>query len=89
VTDVAEKGRRLDNTRRMTMGGGQYAHAWTPDRQSVVFESERNGRFNIFQQGLDRSVPVQLVAGGESTSRGRFSPDGAWLLYVAGDRQST
>jgi hypothetical protein len=34
-------------------------------------------------------VPVQLVAGGESMSCDRFSPDGAWLLYVAGDRQST
>ena len=29
-----------------------------------------------------------FVAGSESTSRGRFSADGAWLLYVAGSETS-
>jgi Tol biopolymer transport system component len=89
VADVEDKGKRLSNARRLTMGGGQYAHAWTPDSQAVVFESERNGRFNIFKQGLDRGVLEPLVAGSESTSRGRFSPDGAWLIYLVGDTPST
>jgi hypothetical protein len=48
-----------------------------------------NGRFNIFKQGLDQRLVEPLVAGSESTSRGRFSPTGAWFLYVAGDTTSS
>jgi Tol biopolymer transport system component len=88
VADLEDKGRRLNNARRLTTGGLEYAHAWTPDSQAVVFESARNGPFNIFKQGLDRGVPEPLIAGSESASRGRFSPDGAWLLYLVGNTPS-
>jgi serine/threonine protein kinase len=89
AADLEDKGRRLNNARRLTLGSSDYAHAWTPDSRAVVFESQRNGHFNIFKQGLDQGAAVALVAGGESTSRGRFSPDGAWLFYVAGDVTSS
>jgi serine/threonine protein kinase len=85
VADLKDKGKRLNNTRRLTLGGSDYAHAWTPDSRAVVFESNRNGHFSIFKQVLDQSVEEPFVAGGESTSRGRFSPDGAWFFYVAGN----
>jgi eukaryotic-like serine/threonine-protein kinase len=85
VADLEDKGRRLNNARRLTLGSTDYAHAWTPDSQAVVFESQRNGRFNIFKQGLDQSLVEPLVAGSESTSRGRFSPGGAWFFYIAGN----
>jgi Tol biopolymer transport system component len=88
VADLEDKGKRLNNVRRLTTGGGEYTHAWTPDSQAVVFESQRNGRVSIFEQRLDQGVSEPLVAGSESTSRGRFSPDGAWLLYVAGNAQT-
>jgi serine/threonine protein kinase len=88
VADLEDKERRLNNARRLTLGGADYAHAWTPDSQAVVFESQRNGRFSIFKQALDQGVAVPLVAGSESTSRGRFSPDGAWFFYVAGNTTS-
>jgi hypothetical protein len=55
----------------------------------VVFESQRNGHFNIFKQGLDQSSVEPLVTGSESTSRGRFSPSGAWFFYIAGDTTSS
>ena len=89
VADLEDKGRRLNNARRLTLGGNDYAHAWTPDSQAVIFESERNGRYSIFKQGLDHGVAQPLVAGSESTSRGRFSPDGAWFLYVLSNPAST
>ncbi len=88
VADLEDKGKRLSNVRRLTVGASDYAHSWTPDSRTVVFESERNDHFSILKQALDRSVAEPFVAAGESTSRGRFSPDGAWLLYVAGSAQS-
>jgi serine/threonine protein kinase len=89
VADLENEGRRLDNARRLTLGGGDYAHAWTPDSQAVVFESSRNGSFNIFKQRLDELVAQPLVVGRENATRGRFTPDGAWLLYVLGNTTST
>jgi serine/threonine protein kinase len=89
LANLEDKGRRLNNPRRLTLGVTDYTHAWTPDGQAVVFESKRNGRFGIFRQLIDQSVAEPLVTGNESVSRGRFSPDGAWLLYVAGDITSS
>ncbi len=84
VADLEDNGRRLNNARRLTLGASDYAHAWTPDSQAVVFESDRNGRFNIFKQRLDQRVAEPLVTGREYAGYGRFSPDGAWLLYFLG-----
>ena len=84
VADLENGGRRLSNPRRLTLSGSDYTHAWTPDSQAVVFESARNGPYNIFKQRLDQQVAQPLVAGREYAAYGRFSPDGAWLLYFSG-----
>jgi len=89
VADLTDKGRRLSNPRRLTLGAEDYTHAWTPDSQAVVFESARNGAFNIFEQRLDQRLARPLVAGREYAGYGRFSPDGAWLLYFLGNSTST
>jgi serine/threonine protein kinase/Tol biopolymer transport system component len=81
VADLDDDGKRLTNAHRLTLGGSDYSHAWTPDSKAVVFESNRNGSFNIFKQRIDQRVAEPLVAGREYAGYGRFSPDGAWLLY--------
>jgi dipeptidyl aminopeptidase/acylaminoacyl peptidase len=88
AADLEDKGMRLNNARRLTAGGNAYAHDWTPDSQAIVFESERNGRYGLFKQRLDRSAAESLVAGSENTAVGHFSPDGSWFLYVAGNSAS-
>lgn len=88
VADLEDKGMRLNNARRLTLGGNAFAHEWTPDSQALVFESERNGRYDLFKQRLDRSAAEPLVAGSENSAVGRFSPDGSWFLYVAGNSAS-
>ena len=89
VADLEDKGTRLINARRLTVGSGNaYAHDWTPDSQAVVFESERNGRYGLFKQRLDHSVAEPIITGSETASTGRFSPDGSWFLYVAGNSAS-
>jgi serine/threonine protein kinase/Tol biopolymer transport system component len=88
VADLEDKGTRLNNVRLLTLSGSDYAHAWAPDSQAVVFESQWNGRFNIFKQGIDQGVAEPLVAGSDSTTRGRFSPNGDWFFYIVGNSTS-
>ena len=85
VADLGDKGRRLNNARRLTLGVSDYAHAWTPDSQAVIFESERNGQYSILKQRVDQTSAEPLVSESESTSRGRFSPRGDWFLFIAGN----
>ena len=33
----------------------EYPHSWTPDSRSVIFESFRNGNFDLFRQDIDQS----------------------------------
>ncbi len=89
MADLEDKGRRLNNARPPTLGHGDSAHAWTPDSQVVVFESDLTGRYNIFKQPLDHGAAQRLVAGSENTTHARFSPDGTWLLYVLGNTAGT
>ncbi len=81
VADLKDGGRRLDDVRRLSVGANEYAHAWTPDSQAVVFESNRNGSYNIFKRGLNQQAPEPLVTS-ENATFGRFSPDGKWLFYL-------
>jgi eukaryotic-like serine/threonine-protein kinase len=85
VAELEDGGRRLQDVRRLTLvGRANYAHAWTPDSQAVVFESFHDGRHQIFKQQIDRRFAELLVSGKESAIAGRFSPDGTWLLYLLG-----
>jgi Tol biopolymer transport system component len=85
VGELEEGGKRLRDARRLTIvGHANYAHAWTPDSLAVVFESYRDARYQIFKQKLDQRVAEPLVTGRENAIAGRFSPDGAWLLYLLG-----
>ena len=85
VAELKDGGKRLQDARRLTIvGRANYAHAWTPDSQAVVFESYRDGRYQIFKQGIDQRVAEPMVPSKENAIGGRFSPDGAWLLYLLG-----
>jgi dipeptidyl aminopeptidase/acylaminoacyl peptidase len=55
---------------------------WAADGQSLFFETNVTGRFNIWQVPRDGGWPVQLTVSGERTALGRPSPDGRWLLYT-------
>jgi len=82
---LEDGGKRLQDVRRLTLvGRANYAHAWTPDSQAVVFESFHDGRHQIFKQQIDQRFAQLLATGKENAIAGRFSPDGTWLLYLLG-----
>jgi Tol biopolymer transport system component len=55
---------------------------WTADSKAVIFESDWNGKPNIFKQSIIAAEPEPLVVGRKGAGAPRISPDGAWVLYA-------
>jgi len=83
VGDLADKGNRLVNSRRLTLDDNyNLLLAWTPDSREVIYSSQRASKWLVFRQALDRDSAPQLVtpAGDTNFLVARLSPDGAWML---------
>jgi eukaryotic-like serine/threonine-protein kinase len=82
VGELEAGGRRLTNPRRLTFDDSNSdLSAWTRDSKAVLFSSDRNGRYDAFEQALDRRIAEPLTSGPDDKLYLRVSPDGAWLLY--------
>ncbi len=76
----------LRNERRLTLEQtNSYPHAWTRDGQSVIFESDRNGRLELFRQNLKRREAELLVSTPGDVYMPQVTPDGKWLLMMYRD----
>jgi eukaryotic-like serine/threonine-protein kinase len=76
----------LSNQRRLTLEQtNSYPHAWTPDSQSVIFESDRNGHLELFRQNLKRREAELLVSTPGDVYMPQITPDGKWLLMMYRD----
>jgi Tol biopolymer transport system component/DNA-binding winged helix-turn-helix (wHTH) protein len=66
--------------------------SWTPDSQSVIFTSDRDGIFHLFKQAPDQPAPDLLVGGDQSVTAARLNPDSSEILFVRnpdlGDHQA-
>jgi Tol biopolymer transport system component/DNA-binding winged helix-turn-helix (wHTH) protein len=56
--------------------------AWTPDSESVIFTSDRDGALHIFKQSIDQPAPDLLVGGDKNAHGARLNPDGSEILYL-------
>lgn len=84
VGDFDEAAPRITNTRRLTLDDRtNYPHAWTADSRAVIFESNRNGNFDLFKQDIDRRTPEPIVATPFTEILPQLSPDGRFVLYAA------
>jgi serine/threonine protein kinase/DNA-binding winged helix-turn-helix (wHTH) protein/Tol biopolymer transport system component len=70
--------------RRLTLDnrGIDGLDSWTPDSQAILFSSSRNGRAEVFRQGLVESIDEAMVRGPEGYRLARLTADGSWMLYV-------
>ena len=72
----------MKSPRRFTLDDrGSSEGIWTRDGQAILFDSERNGRREIFRQGVLENIAETVVAEPGDVFGGEVSPDGAWLLY--------
>lgn len=57
--------------------------AWLPDGSSLVFSSDRNGSWDLFKQGKNKSVAEDFLVGPDEQSEPRLAPDQTSVLYWA------
>lgn len=77
----------LTEPQRLTMDDREdLPYDWTPDGQNVIFVSNRTGTFDVYKQGIHKTVPEVLVAGSENAVLPRLSPDGSSILYLLNPR---
>jgi eukaryotic-like serine/threonine-protein kinase len=80
---------RISHIRRLTLDERtSYPHAWTSDSRAVIFESNRNGSFDLFQQQIERRTAETIVATPLTEMLPQLSPDGRFVLYDARSPQS-
>jgi DNA-binding winged helix-turn-helix (wHTH) protein/Tol biopolymer transport system component len=76
--DLESNGLRLVNPQRLTLSDSwDHAYDWTPDGKSVLFDSNRNGTWEVFEQTLNQRAAERLVAG----VRPAMGPHGVSVLY--------
>jgi len=84
VGDFSQNPPHIDNIRRLTLDEQtNYPHAWTADSRSVIFESNRNGNYDLFKQRIDQRTPEVVVATPMTEMLAQLSPDGRSVLYDA------
>jgi serine/threonine-protein kinase len=77
VSDVAR-----DTLARLTFGSDNYLPVWTPDGKRIVFQSNRNGPWQLFWAPFDRSSSEEQIVGGDETPiASSISSDGQTLAY--------
>jgi Tol biopolymer transport system component len=71
------------NVHRLTLSDSwDHAYAWTPDSKSVLFDSNRNGTWDVFIQALDQRTAEKLVPSPGGSMRPAISPDEVSVLYL-------
>jgi len=84
--ELGPDGASIKPPRRFTLDDrGSFPSGWTRDSQAILFSSNRNGKSEIFKQGLNDSIAEAVVEGPGDDDYAQLSPDGSWMLY----REST
>ena len=58
--------------------------SFSPDGETIIFESDRTGTYELWTVSLDGSNATQLTESpvGTVNSEARFSQDGAWIIFT-------
>lgn len=83
IADLLDHASRLSTPRRLTLDERQdFPFGWTPDSKSVIFVSDRDGVYHIFEQTIDQPEPELLVGGNEPLMVSRLGADGTSIHYL-------
>ena len=84
LAELAPDGASMKPPRRFTLDnrGIRSLDGWTSDSQAILFSSDRNGKAEVFRQGLKQSVGEPLVQGSQDNYNSAISPDRHWMLYL-------
>ena len=87
VADLEASGARLRNLRHFTLDEStNFTQDWTNDSSSVIFTSNRAGKFGLYKQSLQADQPELLTM--TSLRDTPATPDGKWILGITYPRSS-
>ena len=73
----------LTHLRQLTLdASSSFPHAWTPDSQRVVFESDRGGTNDLFFQQTGSRIAQPLVASSLEDFQANAAPDHKTFLFI-------
>jgi Tol biopolymer transport system component len=82
VGELQDGGTRLASPKRMTVSESlDLSSGWMRDGKTVLFESNRAGRSQVFRQQINEGTPERLIMGLDDEEGAELSPDGLWILY--------
>jgi eukaryotic-like serine/threonine-protein kinase len=87
VADLDTSGARLRNLRHFTLDESiNFTQDWTNDSSSVIFTSNRSGKFGLYKQSLQADHPELLTM--TNLRDTPATPDGNWILGVTYPRSN-
>ena len=87
VADLEMFGARLRNVRRFTLDEStNFTQDWTNDSGSIVFTSNRAGKFGLYKQSLKADQPELLTLTGLRDTPA--TPDGNWIFGITYPRSN-
>jgi eukaryotic-like serine/threonine-protein kinase len=84
ATESLQPGRRLTSSE-----SEDYPQAWTADSSAVIFESSRNGTYDLLRRRIDGTEAEVMVATPRAEFMPQLSPDGQWILYSSAAANSS
>jgi eukaryotic-like serine/threonine-protein kinase len=82
VTELQDHGNRLGNLTRFTASDSDNRPGfWWPDGKSLLFNSDRSGKYRIYRQFLGQDASETTISGNDDYNPAALSPDHRWLFY--------
>jgi TolB protein len=83
VSDIAQRLGSPYAVRQITMAPGENMMArFAPNGRTIVFQSNRDGNWEIYRAYADGSQPVRLTNDTAADESPCVSPDGRWIAFV-------
>lgn len=76
-----------DAVRVTNTSGLEHEISWAPDSKRIVYSSDRDGAWHLFQYDFTKSAESKLTSGGGSDYIPQFSPDGKKISFVRDGRE--
>jgi Tol biopolymer transport system component len=81
--ELAGGGDELKPPQRLTLNENlNWPGGWSSDSKTLFFYSNREGSFNIYQQGIMDRTAQPTESGAEDKWAPQASPDGKWIIYL-------
>ena len=74
------------NEKATTHRDSEYAPVWSPDGRSLAYSATRDGSVEVYRQVNGKEERLDQGAPGLGRFAASWSPDGQWILHIAGAR---